>query len=179
MANTQGSLQSLPAGDSQVFDVGQQKDMLRATGNSPTEHLNCRELPGSPGKAGRRKWGSRRTARSRPSSQRLWQAQGQSTHAFVLSHQDLLITAAHPRVTAASLPLSLSHTHTNTVLLGHQRESSLFPNCNSLFLFPSRQYLGDLCPDPLLSNLEVRQAKSVSPGKELPEKPGAPSSETC
>lgn len=64
MANIHGSLQSLPrAGDSQVFDVGQQKDMLRATGNSPTEHLNCRELRGSPGKAGRRKWGSRENSK--------------------------------------------------------------------------------------------------------------------
>lgn len=55
--HTHGSLQSPPAGDSQVFDVSQQKDMLRATGNSPMEHLNCRELPGSRGD-GRRKWGS-------------------------------------------------------------------------------------------------------------------------
>lgn len=52
MVNIHSSLQSPPAGDSQVFDVGQQKDMLRATGNIPTEHLNCRELPGSSGKAG-------------------------------------------------------------------------------------------------------------------------------
>lgn len=160
-----------------MFDVGQQKDMLRATGNGPTEHLNCRELPGSPGKAGRRKWGSRENSKEQTIQQEARQAQGQSTRAFVLSHQDLLITAAQPRVTAASL--SLSHTHTNTVLLGHQGESSFFPNCNSLFLFPSRQYLGDLCPDPLLSDPEVRRAKSISPGKELLEKPGAPSSESC
>lgn len=110
MANTHGSLQSPPAGDSQVFDVGQQKDMLRATGNSPTEHLNCRELPGSLGKAGRRKWGSWENSKEQTIQQEALASTGTIRRAFVLSHQDLLITAAHPRVTAASLPLSLPYT---------------------------------------------------------------------
>lgn len=57
-----------------MFDVGQQKDLLRATGNSPTEPLNCRELPGSLGKAGREE----RAQGELPSSQRLWQPQGQA-----------------------------------------------------------------------------------------------------
>lgn len=59
-----------------MFDVGQQKDKLRATGNSPTEPLDCRELPGSLGKQ-EREAGQQRGAR--PSNERLWQLEGQST----------------------------------------------------------------------------------------------------
>lgn len=147
MANTHGSLHSQPAGESQVFDAGQQKGMLRATGNSTTEHLNCRELPRSLRKAGESRR-ARRAARNRPSSEWLWQELEQST---VFSHQDLLMEAAHPRVTAASLPLPPPHPIYTLFYSARQRESSLFPNCNRLFLFHPRQYPEDLCCHPLLS----------------------------
>lgn len=110
--NIHSSLQSPPAGDSQVFDVGQQKDMLRATGNIPAEHLNCRELPGSSGKAGGS--GSWERLEEQDHQERLWQPQGQFT---VVLHKDLLLAAARCGVTVASR-FPLSQAHTNTGLLG-------------------------------------------------------------
>lgn len=69
----------------QVFDVGQQKALLRATGNSPMEPLNCREL-GKAGGGGGRGGGepARRTAIQR-------EALATSGTCTVFSYQDLLI----------------------------------------------------------------------------------------
>lgn len=89
------------------------------------------------------------------------------------------MAAAHPRVTVVCLPLS-PPIHTLTLFYSvHQRKCSLFPDCNSLFLFHPRQYLEDLCPHPLLSDPEVKHRESISPGGELLEKPGAPCSGSC
>ena len=148
-----------------MFDVGQQKDMLRATGNSPTEHLSSSELPGNLGKVGGRR-GATEQPGARPSTQRLWQPQGQSA---VFPHRHLQIAAAHPRVTLASLSLSPILT---LFYSAHQRESSLFPNCHSLFLFHPGQYRKDLCPYPLLSDPEVKHMENIRPGREIPEEPG-------
>lgn len=136
-----------------MFDVGQQKDMLRATGNSPTEHLSCSELPGNLGKAGGGR-GATEQLGARPSTQRLWQPQGQSA---VFSHRHLQIAAAHPGVTPASLPLSPQQT---LFYSAHQKESSLFPNCHSLFLFHPGQYRKDLCPIPFSETLKSNMWKT-------------------
>lgn len=90
-----------------MFDVGQQKDMLRATGNSPTEPLNCRELPGSLGKAGGSGVVGQERSKERGHPVR---GSGNSRENSVFSYQDLLIAAAYPRVTCG-LPSLSRYTH--------------------------------------------------------------------
>lgn len=167
MANTYGSLQSPPAGDSQVFDVGQRKATFRATGNSPTEHLNCRELPGRLGKAGG-SGGARRAARSKTIQPEALVTTG-TIHCVFTSGS--AARSSSPQGYRASLPRFLPYTQANTVLLcAPERESSLFPNCNSLFLFHPRQSQTS-APLPL-SDPEVKRVENTGPEKELLEKPG-------
>lgn len=140
MANTHSSLHSppaccLPAGDSQVFDVGQQKDMLRATGNSPAEHLNCRELLEA---------GGRQERGGSLSSQRLRHRRDKPPR-----FQERSVDC---RQSPQGLPWSRHlPAPAHTLDSADHREDSLFPICNSLFLFHSRQRL---CPPPPLWTLK-------------------------
>lgn len=151
-----------------MFDVGQQKDMLRATGNSPTEHLSCSELPGNLGKAG-----GRRGATEQPGDDHPPRGFGNHRDNPLCFHRHLQI-ADRSRSPQSYPGLSSSLSPILTLLYSaHQRESSLFPSCHSLFLFHPGQYRKDLCPYPLLSDPEVKHVENIRPGRDIPEEPGS------
>lgn len=113
-----------------MFDVGQQKNLFAATGNSPTEPLNCKKLL------------------VEESSKEKGQGEALATTGTI--HR-VFISGSVDRSGSPQgyngLPSSLSLTHTLTLFYSaYQSKCSLFPNCNSLFLFHPRQYLEDLCP---------------------------------
>lgn len=138
-----------------MFDVGQQKDLLRATGNSPTEPLSCRELPGSQGKAGGMGGGS--------SKENSHLAGGFGNHRDI--HRVFILGS----VDRSSSPFSPPQ-HCFTL---RTRRNALFPNGSSLFLFHPRQYLEHLCPPP--PSLRPRnQTCGKHQSRELLEKPGVP-----
>lgn len=120
--------------------------------------------------------GGGKAARSKPSSEKLLATTVTIYRVFISRSVD---GSSSPQG-YSGLPSSFSPIHALILFYSaHQRKCSLFPDCNSLFLFHPRQYLEDLCPHPLLSDAEVKHMDSISPGGELLEKPGVPCSESC
>lgn len=108
-----------------MFDVGQQKDMLRATGNCPHRAPELQGAAWQPGE-GKKKWGvgGGKAARSKPSSEKLLATTVTIYRVFISRSVD---GSSSPQG-YSGLPSSFSpHTHTNAVLLCAPEEMLTVP----------------------------------------------------